>query len=82
MRIQGIATSVPCLQAPCILVRPLGGPRWLPTSSRSRRELREYLAGSDFLFLTFGRCGAWLITPDGLPLEVRVARMTRRALVP
>lgn len=69
-------------QASRILVRPVDGPWWLPTSFRSLRRLYEYLDGSDFLVLPFRRRGVWLITPDGLPLEVRTSRYPRGALAP
>lgn len=65
-----IRALVPRPQAPCLFVRPVGGARWCLTGFRSRLHLKKYLAGSDFLLLIFGPCDTWLITADGVPLEV------------
>jgi hypothetical protein len=80
MRNHDTAPRVLCPQPLCLLVRPMAAGRWLPTGFRSRRQLRRYLVGSDFLMLSFGQHGTWLIAPDGLLLEVLVVRPTRGGL--
>ncbi len=58
--------------APEVFARPLGGRRWQPIGFRSYADLQHDVAGSDFLVVSFGRRGMWLITPAGHPFEIAV----------
>ncbi len=77
MQDQHIRTPAPCLRARCLAMRPVGSPRWLPSAFRTKADLRRCLLGSDFRFLDFDR-STWVITPDGVPLEIRIVRPTGR----